>query len=168
MMNDLLEGVETVPAELSDDDKAQQSEFDAILSEAIDADGGKIGDTGLVETEKDDDSDGIQTSELLFPIIDMAFEIMTPDWNVKVKEKKALAEAYGALLDKYFPDAGEYFGVEITALMTTGMVCMPRVVKKRKEKEINPKKEDEKTVKKAPTQTYESKSVLEMEGFQLD
>lgn len=164
-MSDESEQIQKQPTE---DDLAQLAELDNILAEAEVVDGGKVGESGLVETEPESNGPEIETSELLFPIISMGFDIVVPHWKVKKEEKKALAEAYGGLLDKYFPDAGEYFGAEITALMVTGMVCMPRMMVKPDEKEVNPPdkpKSKQQPVKKAD---FSANSMLETEEFHFD
>ncbi len=167
-MSDEIEPLETPVDMMTDDDKLQINEFDAILSEAVDVDGGTVGESGLVETTPENQGLEIETSELLFPIISMGFDIVVPDWKVKEKEKKALAEAYGALLDKYFPDAGEYFGAEITALMVTGMVCMPRVMNKGDEKEVNSTEKPKAKPKPQIKADFSDTSAFEMGEITLD
>jgi hypothetical protein len=155
MMSDVIQ-----EQSVSNDDIEQQSEFDAILLEAVSVDGGEVGENGLIEDSTNNEPE-MQTSEILFPIIAMGFDIVVPQWKVRKEEKQALAEAYGALLDKYFPDAGNYFGVEITALMATGMICMPRVLADKKEKEVNPQ-EKPKQAKKADFSSVNSFDVKEI------
>lgn len=131
---------EPIQQESTNDDIEQKNEFDDLLKEAFEVDGGEVNENGVIEAPVDE-SEQVSTEEVLFPIVCMAFDVMVPHWKVKEKEKKALSEAYGALLDKYFPNSTEYLGVEITALMVTGMICMPRIIEGRQEKEVNPQKE---------------------------
>lgn len=46
-------------------------------------------------------------------------------WALNDGESKALGEAYGAVLDKYFPDLT--LGVEVTAILVTATVFGPRI-----------------------------------------
>ncbi|WP_286269535.1 hypothetical protein [Thalassotalea hakodatensis] len=168
-MNDEQEIEQEEQQPVIDDDLAQISELDAILAEAESVDGGVIGETG--EIVEHVESEHIETAELLYPIISAGFDIFASKWNVPEKHKKALAEAYGDLLDKYFPDAGSVFGVELTALTVTGMVVAPHIIAEP-EKEVNkPPKQPEKPPEKAegikPVVDYRP-TYQEQEGFKLD
>ncbi len=165
MSDEILEG--EVVSEVIDDDLSQLNELDAILAEATDVDGGAIGDDGQVTQV--DDSEQIETSELLYPIISTSFDIFASDWKVPDKHKQALAKAYGDLLDKYFPDAGTFFGAELTALTVTGMVVAPHMFKGEPEKEVTTKDNVEETTAPsiAPEYSYQP-TTAETEGFKLD
>jgi hypothetical protein len=165
MSDEILEG--EITSEIIDDDASQLSELDAILAEATDVDGGVIGDDGQVA--QSDDSEQIETSELLYPIISTSFDIFASNWKVPDKHKLALAKAYGDLLDKYFPDAGTFFGAELTALTVTGMVVAPHMFKGEPEKEVTTKEstEDATTPSIAPEYSYRP-TAAETEGFKLD
>lgn len=68
---------------------------------------------------------GPPTSELIKPIVVMLFRIGAPAWEVADAEHAALAEAYAAVLDKWFP--GGVFGVELNALILTAAIVGPRL-----------------------------------------
>lgn len=70
----------------------------------------------------------VSTADMLLPIISVTFDMLCPAWKVTADEKKALAEAYAGVLDKYFPD-GLPLGVEINALLISVMVFGPRMGK---------------------------------------
>lgn len=72
----------------------------------------------------------IPTDKLLLMAISPVFDIFAPAWEVTKDEKQALAAAYGALLDKYFPDLD--LGPEIGAIVITAMIIVPRIGKPRK------------------------------------
>lgn len=87
----------------------------------------------------------IETSALLMGAFSPLFDIFAPNWNVQTEEKQALCEAYGAVIDKYYPDGvGGQFATELTALTITGMIFVPRM--------NTPRKKPEKDVNKAPKQ----------------
>lgn len=147
------ENVEDIPSIDDLQDVEMSQEFDSVLMDALDVDGVQHENVDNDENE----SPQIETKELLYPIIDMAFTLMT-NWNVKEKDKKVLAEAYGDLLDKYFPNAGAALGVEFTALMVTGMVVMPHYLKGKEEKEVN----------EAPPQKQKTKKPMQDVNFADD
>jgi hypothetical protein len=72
------------------------------------------------------------TSEIIEPILQMGFAILAPAWQVTDPECKELSKCYGALIDKYFPDGVGQYGVEVTAVMTTAAVILPRMKIPRK------------------------------------
>lgn len=168
-MSDEIEIKEPIQNEpVIDDDLAQLAELDAILGEAAAVDGGIAGEDGqIVEA---DETEHIETSELLYPIISSGFDIFASKWKVPDKHKQALAKAYGDLLDKYFPDAGSMFGVELTALTVTGMVVAPHILG-GDEKEVTEKPKKEKVVKEIegvkPVVDFRP-TYQEKEGFILD
>jgi len=57
-------------------------------------------------------------------------------WALQPDEAEIAGEAYGAVIDKYYPNAGASMGVETTALLVTAGLVLPRMmmVKKPKEK----------------------------------
>lgn len=69
----------------------------------------------------------MKTSELVQLVLGPAFALLAPNWKVKEAEIEQLSMAYGALLDKYFPDMQTAFGVEITAVLLTATVVAPRM-----------------------------------------
>lgn len=64
------------------------------------------------------------TGELIAALLEPTFQIMAPAWNVSSGECSMLGEAYGAVVDKYFPNFS--FGVELSAVMVTLAVFGPR------------------------------------------
>ncbi|MFK5947696.1 MAG: hypothetical protein QM500_02860 [Methylococcales bacterium] len=101
-----------------------------------------------VESEKPPETNSaepvIPTSELIEPIVQMCAGVLVPNWKLQKAEIKVLAEAYGSLLDKYFPDTGKLMGVELNALLITAAVIVPRIGTPIKEPP--PKPETEKQV----------------------
>jgi len=68
---------------------------------------------------------GPTNAELLTALLVPTFAIMAPAWRVTDAECAMLGEAYGAVMDKYFPDFS--LGVELTAVLATLAVFGPRV-----------------------------------------
>lgn len=75
-------------------------------------------------------AEGPPTAEIIQPIIDLACGVMAPNWHIQKGERQAMAEAYGDLLDKYFPEGLGDYGVELNALLCTAAVLGPRVAKR--------------------------------------
>jgi hypothetical protein len=73
------------------------------------------------------------TKELIYMAASPLVDIFLPAWKVSEDEKRAVAGAWGDLIDKYFPDVE--MGVELTAIIVTGMVIVPRLGMDRKEPE---------------------------------
>jgi len=82
----------------------------------------------------------IPTAELIQPIVGMVAGIFVPNWDLKEPEIKGLSEAYGSVLDKYFPDTGKLMGVELNALLITAAVVMPRIGTPAKKEPSKPDK----------------------------
>lgn len=82
----------------------------------------------------------ISTDQVVKSMLTPMFTVMLPGWRVTEEEIEALSIAYGAVLDKYFPD-GIPFGIELSAVMITIVVFGPRIramraqEKARKERE---------------------------------
>jgi hypothetical protein len=84
----------------------------------------------------------VSGAELIFPVVGLACAVLAPSWNITTDEQQALADNYGAVIDKYFPEGAGSFGVELSALLVTGAILAPRLGTPRKpEKET---KTDEK------------------------
>lgn len=67
------------------------------------------------------------TSALIAPALAVVFRHAAPAWRVSDAEIASLAEAYGALVDKYFPGGLlNRWGIEVAALMATLAVLGPR------------------------------------------
>ncbi len=67
------------------------------------------------------------TKDLIMPICDLATKALCPNWDIQPQEVDALAEAYAAVIDKYFPDAASHLGVELNALLITAAIFVPRL-----------------------------------------
>ena len=78
--------------------------------------------------EADAERDGPSGAELVAPIVELVSAVAVPNWRLKAPEKRALTEAYGALIDKYFPDGPGQWGPEINAIMLTAAIVTPRLV----------------------------------------
>lgn len=119
--------------DLSGVDPQHFAEFDAALAAANDAE-------GIPVTEQAVNGDGYQPTqaaqvsgaEILAPVVGLACNILAPSWDIQPEEQQALAESYGALVDKYFPEGAGAFGVELNALIITGAIFGPRIGKPRK------------------------------------
>lgn len=142
-----------------DDNIDQMAELDAIASSAADLDP-KTPEQLQAELEQTELAEQRaampETSEILFPVINSVFSILAPNWGVTANESQALAEAYGALIDKYFPDSHMAFGAEITAVTVTAMVVAPRIGKARKKEEKEVNKKQEKREQPAPSFEYQA------------
>ena len=94
----------------------------------------------------------IQTGELLTQAFQVIADVFAPNWELKKEESEQLGAVYGALIDKHLPDSGvEKYGLEITAVLVTGMIVKSRkgIPLRKPEKEVNesqPEKPKEKTV----------------------
>jgi hypothetical protein len=70
---------------------------------------------------------GLETGELLAQAIQASADIFAPNWHIEPEESEQLGIAYGALLDKYMPDSGlDKYGIELSAILITGMVLKSR------------------------------------------
>lgn len=96
------------------------------------------GEVLRAESRAEGDQDapaGPSTGELLAALLRPTFDIVAPDWRVTDSECEMLGQAYGAVIDKYFPDLE--MGVELTAVLVTAAVLGPRLRKpRRQEKDI--------------------------------
>lgn len=80
--------------------------------------------------------------QMLTPMIQSAFGILAPAWQVSSDECAALGKAWGDVAEIWFPDAQlpPKYAVLVTAVVTTGMVVAPRLQAK------TPRKIEEKPV----------------------
>lgn len=143
-------------ADLGDTDAQDLiSELSAIQSEAEQVDG--ILSPENLENQGEAEQEALPTSDLLLGIINPLFDVVTPNWGISSDEKIALANAYGSLVDKYFPDGvHNQYGVEITALLVTATVFgsragVPRVLE---EKEVNKESKTTKPEKKKESEDF--------------
>jgi hypothetical protein len=89
-----------------------------------------------------------ETAELLAPVIKITADLVAPNWALTEVECEQLANSYAALLDKYLPENGlNNYGVEITALLTTGIVFssrkgIPMRKKEDKKQQVEQKKKN--------------------------
>lgn len=64
------------------------------------------------------------TAKVLTELLKPTFRLLAPNWEVTDDECAMLGAAYGAVVDKYFPDLD--LGVELTAALVTLAVFGPR------------------------------------------
>ncbi|MCW3173755.1 hypothetical protein [Shewanella subflava] len=81
----------------------------------------------------------ISGAEIILPVVSLACGVLAPNWDIKPEEQAALADCYGALMDKYFPDMAESGGVELSALLVTAAILTPRLSTPRKLEPEKPK-----------------------------
>src|SRR3569833_1825478 len=98
----------------------QASEFDALAVAADQLEG-----VAAPVTPPPQKPAAPPTEEIIYPVLSLAFDAIAPAWAVSEQEMRALAAAYGELLDKYFPDMS--FGVELNALIITAAFLGPRM-----------------------------------------
>ena len=112
--------------------------FDSIFNDAAILDG--------PQTNGPPSSNGMQlsppipkpeTAKELEMVMSPLFAVLCPAWRVTPEEVKALAETYGAAMDKYFP-SGVSMGVELNALLATAMILGPRFGKPRRFEKESP------------------------------
>ncbi|WP_025822955.1 hypothetical protein [Shewanella marina] len=85
----------------------------------------------------------VSGAELIAPVIGLACSVLAPNWQIKPEEQQALAESYGAIADKYFPNGVSAFGVELNALLITAAILTPRLGQPRHEPKEQDNQEDE-------------------------
>lgn len=110
---------------------------------------------GQSEDETEQQSE-IPSSELLKPVFQMVGGILKP--VLEDAEINALSEAYGALLDKYFPDSSRLLGVELNCLLITAAVAVPRLQYRAAERKAKKEAQD-----KEADQTMDSETVKDGE-----
>lgn len=99
------------------DGEARAVEGEYIAAEEVRAQGGA------------EESAAVSTAALLALLLKPTFDVLAPAWAVSEPECRLLAEAYGAVLDKYLPDLD--LGVEAAAVIATFAVFGPRWGKPR-------------------------------------
>ncbi|MEW8346766.1 MAG: hypothetical protein AB2687_00515 [Candidatus Thiodiazotropha taylori] len=110
--------------DLGIDGAQRESEFDRLAAEA----GADQTATPGQQVQQQEP----ETAEILQPIFEMGFGILAPGWGVTPGECKQLSEAYGQLFDKYFPEGMGDYGAEVSAVMLTAAVVLPRMKLPRK------------------------------------
>ena len=66
-------------------------------------------------------------AEMLRPLVDFGVDVFCPGWEVQDQEREHLANAYGALVEKYAPGGITAFSVEMQAALVTAAIFGPRV-----------------------------------------
>lgn len=103
----------------------------------------------------------IPTEEILYPVVSLFTAIVMPNWEIGEDENKALSESYAAIIDKYFPNVGGNYGVELNALLITGAIFAPRIgkpmVKVEKKEELKAEKSENVNV-----ETFEGMKMQEL------
>lgn len=112
---------------MTDTEAAQQQEELKQLEYTISEDAYAEVGAGQQQIEQ-----GPETAEIVQQLLSMGFAVLAPGWNVSEPEVEQLAQAYGPLIDKYFPDGLGDHGLEINAIMITGAVILPRLRMPRK------------------------------------
>lgn len=108
----------SVPA----DDAALHDKAAALDGEFIQAgEGASPGSSGGAESAPAGPSTGKVLSALMRP----TFDLLAPAWKVSDTECEMLGEAYGTVIDKYFPNFD--LGPELGALFVTFAVFGPRM-----------------------------------------
>lgn len=97
------------------------AELDAIASEA------EASEAPDSAAELVEEREGPTTAEVIHPLISFGCDLACPNYQIQKAEKQALAESYGDLLDKYFPEGIGAWGVELNALLMTAAIFGPRV-----------------------------------------
>jgi len=109
--------------------EAQLKEIDDMLLEsAVEKAGKKPAKFEIIA----DSAPQINTGELVGQLLSVTFSMIAlkagKHWELTPEEAATAGEAYGDVLDKYFPDLGNNLGVESTAIMVTGMLVVPRLM----------------------------------------
>ena len=109
---------------MSDDELEQLQNEGAQIDGTQAFPGGDDGDPGTapqVEAELE-----VKTADVLYELLIPTFDLLAPAWDVKREEQRALADAYGTVLDKYFPAGITKWGAELNAIVISVMVFYPR------------------------------------------
>lgn len=114
----MTDAVETMTPE----DAAEWAELER---EAAEAGEGIAAEVAAATVE--DPAAGPETIELLLPVIALACGGLAPGWRITPDEQMQLAGAYAELLDKYWPGGVSEFGPEVTVLIVTAGVFVPRL-----------------------------------------
>jgi hypothetical protein len=111
--------------DLGIDGPERDQEFKRLEAEAMSGGVSPSGPVTAGQVEPD-------TAEIIDSILQMGFGILAPNWGVTPGECKELSKSYGALFDKYFPGGMGEYGLELTAVMGTAAVILPRIKRPRK------------------------------------
>lgn len=157
------------------DETTQGSDIESEFNwEQLDAQAAAIDNVNLPtpEAKETEPEPEVSSGELVGEAIQVVADIFAPNWQVQPQESEKLGVVYGALLDKYMPDSGiDKFGLEISALLVTGMIIKSRSgipLRKPKPKENDAKQVEQSQVvtgeqtpheQIAPSTTLEAKAV---------
>lgn len=84
---------------------------------------------------------GPPTGAVLAGMLAPAFMVLAPNWSVSQDECRALGEAWGAVLDHYYPGGLAQMGPWGAAVLTTAAVLGPRIAMRVPPKRLPPKPE---------------------------
>jgi len=102
-------------------DEAGLNKLEAEILGEIQQDETAAGSSSVVVQPVDEELKG-----LVGGLISTGFVVLAPNWGVRPEEVEQLTDAYVSLLSKYFPDGMGAYGVEVTAVMITLAVFVPR------------------------------------------
>lgn len=115
-------------------DKEQQEELDALHAAAGAGEGAGAsvmsGDVIAQEKKRDTMEPNPQTVMMLLPVIGLICRSVVPNWGITQDEQEALAGCYALVLEKYFTELD--LGVELSAVIVTAAIIMPRLDRPRK------------------------------------
>ena len=118
-MSDQFEEINQLANFADQNDAGQESEWEAIP-----------------EGQEVAEAPEMETSELCTALLSIGFSLVASrrgeHWTLNRTEAEETGKAVGAVLDKYFPDLAATSGVEVTAVMTMGMVVMGRLATDKK------------------------------------
>ncbi|NKF52785.1 hypothetical protein G3R49_19700 [Shewanella sp. WXL01] len=117
-------------------------EFDQAMMQAREQEGSLEPESVYANPEHAPAAPHVSGAEIIAPVVQLGCALLAPNWDIQPEEQQALADSYGALIDKYFPDGAGSFGVELNALLITGAIVTPRLGKPRRiEKDIDTTRE---------------------------
>lgn len=123
----MSEAIEAEEINESDADYgAFKEEINSLYSEVEDI------DPAVNDHDSENVTIDMDTGEVLLGVVSPTFDLLCPNWGVTLEEKKALADAYGSVIDKYFPDLGKDAAPELIALAMTAAIFAPRIGQPRK------------------------------------
>jgi len=84
----------------------------------------------------------IPSADLIRPLVVLVCTAVVPAWKIGKAEQDTLAEAYGAVIDKYFP-GGIEMGPELGAVLVTAAIIVPRLGQPMRDPEPEPENKQE-------------------------
>ena len=77
----------------------------------------------------------IPTADIVGQLLGITFGMVAAKagdhWALNAGELKVAGDAYGAVIDKYIPNFGNSMSVEISAVLVTGMLVIPRLAESK-------------------------------------